>query len=180
MAHQADSLSLLIELSLIIFLYLLLYSCIFPLLNLSAEFSHVFERVKLCSDTYKFQELVVNLVFEVLSIIKHFELFLLLHLVLFVSLFRHVFQPHRQLGVFTLEEIESIRLCLGLFLQVFYYCRFLGQISSEFKVFLFQSFYLFDHAISVFHRCFILVDQKFEGVAARENFLTYFQLSKKS
>ena len=180
MANKTDSFFLFIQLSLIIFLNLLLYSCILPLLNLSAEFSHVFERVELCSDTFKFQELVVNLVLKVLSIIQHFELFLLLHLVLFVSLFRHVFQPHCQLGVFALEEIESIRLCLGLFLQVFYYCRFLRQISPEFKVFFFQSFYLFDHGFFLFHRCFILVDQKFEGVAARENFLTYLKLSKQS
>ena len=151
MAHQANSFSLLIQLSLIIFLNFLLYSSVFSLLNLSAKFPHVFQRVELCSDTFKFQELVVNLILEVLSIIQHFELFLLLHLVLFVSLFCHVFQPHRQLGVLALEEVESIRLCLGLFLQVFYYCRFLGQISSKFKVFFFQSFYLFDHAFSLFH-----------------------------
>ena len=151
MAHQADSFSLFIQLSLIIFLNFLLYSCVFPLLNLSAKFPHVFQRVELCSDTFKFQELVVNLVLEVLSIIQHFELFLLLHLVLLVSLFCHIFQPHCQLCVLALEEIESIRLCLGLFLQVFYHSRFFGQISSEFKVFFFQSFYLFDHAFSIFH-----------------------------
>ena len=151
MANKTDSFFLFIQLSLIIFLNLLLYSCILPLLNLSAEFSHVFERVELCSDTFKFQELIVDLVFEVLSVIQHFQLFLLLHLVLFVSLFGHVFQPHRQLGVLALQEVESICLCLGLFLQVFYHSRLFGQISSEFKVFFFQSFYLFDHAFSLFH-----------------------------
>ena len=146
MTYETDSFSLLIELSLIILLYLLFYSCVLPFLNLSTEFFHVFQRIKLCSNTFEFQELIVNFILEVLSIIKHFELFLLLHLVLLVSLLCYVLQPHRQLCVLALEEIESIRLCLGLFLQVFYHRRFLSQISSEFEIFLFQSFYLFDHA----------------------------------
>lgn len=114
-------------------------------LYLIAEFVDVSEFLEFRLHLLHLQELLVDFILVVLSIVENLDPLRLLHQVRLVSLLRHVLEPDGQLLVLTLEIVKSFGLSLGLFLQVCGYRLLLCEFISQIEVLLLQCVYSFDH-----------------------------------